>query len=319
MRDEDLPRTLVRTPAREPRSAARTALHAVAGLLLVAPYWLAAALRGVPGLRLRAKGLTFGLRALLAPGRLSLHAIFHLLCMPMESTRYFEFGFTDKALAGLRPRRYLDVSSPRLMPVTLIDERPDMQALLVNPNPRDLAETAAFVALTGAGDRTRLESRLVTELPLDAAGFDLITCLSVLEHIPDDFGAVRHLWALLAPGGTLVLTMPCMARASRQMIDQDEWGLLDKDENGHVFWQRFYDRALLESRVFCTTGAPLSEEIYGEKKAGAMVQNSEHKRADPSYPYWKEPWMMAVGYTNFARLEDLPGEGVIGLVFRKPA
>jgi len=38
--------------------------------------------------------------------------------------------------------------------------------------------------------------------------FALITCCEVVEHIPDDRQALRRLSRLLAPGGTLVLTVP---------------------------------------------------------------------------------------------------------------
>lgn len=38
--------------------------------------------------------------------------------------------------------------------------------------------------------------------------FDLVTCSEVIEHIPDDHLAVRRVASLLAPGGTLVITVP---------------------------------------------------------------------------------------------------------------
>ena len=38
--------------------------------------------------------------------------------------------------------------------------------------------------------------------------FDLITCISVIEHIVDHLSAMRAMVALLAPGGSLVLTTP---------------------------------------------------------------------------------------------------------------
>jgi 2-polyprenyl-3-methyl-5-hydroxy-6-metoxy-1,4-benzoquinol methylase len=38
--------------------------------------------------------------------------------------------------------------------------------------------------------------------------FDLITCISVLEHIPEHTLAVRNMIRLLNPGGYLVLTVP---------------------------------------------------------------------------------------------------------------
>jgi len=38
--------------------------------------------------------------------------------------------------------------------------------------------------------------------------FDLITCISVLEHIPDHRAAISGMFGLLKPGGILVLTFP---------------------------------------------------------------------------------------------------------------
>jgi len=38
--------------------------------------------------------------------------------------------------------------------------------------------------------------------------FDLIVCMNVLEHIEDDQAALRHIWNLVVPGGTLFLLVP---------------------------------------------------------------------------------------------------------------
>jgi 2-polyprenyl-3-methyl-5-hydroxy-6-metoxy-1,4-benzoquinol methylase len=44
--------------------------------------------------------------------------------------------------------------------------------------------------------------------PARLRSFDLVTCCEVLEHIPDDQTAARNLASLLAPGGTLIATVP---------------------------------------------------------------------------------------------------------------
>ncbi len=38
--------------------------------------------------------------------------------------------------------------------------------------------------------------------------FDLAVCLDVIEHLPDDRGALRELRRVLAPGGALLVTVP---------------------------------------------------------------------------------------------------------------
>ena len=48
------------------------------------------------------------------------------------------------------------------------------------------------------------------DVPLEDGYYDLIVLLDVLEHIPDDKGALAALKAKLAPGGRLMLAVPAM-------------------------------------------------------------------------------------------------------------
>ncbi|MEA2197324.1 MAG: hypothetical protein QOJ25_1375 [Solirubrobacteraceae bacterium] len=48
----------------------------------------------------------------------------------------------------------------------------------------------------------------VESLPWADDAFDLVTCLDVLEHIPDDRLALRELRRVTRPGGWLLLTVP---------------------------------------------------------------------------------------------------------------
>jgi SAM-dependent methyltransferase len=48
------------------------------------------------------------------------------------------------------------------------------------------------------------------DVPLEDGHYDLIVLLDVLEHIPDDKGALAALKPKLAPGGRLMLTVPAM-------------------------------------------------------------------------------------------------------------
>ncbi len=45
-------------------------------------------------------------------------------------------------------------------------------------------------------------------LPWDDASFDLITCLDVIEHTPDDAPALRELFRVCRPGGFMLVTVP---------------------------------------------------------------------------------------------------------------
>ena len=39
-------------------------------------------------------------------------------------------------------------------------------------------------------------------------GFDSVVCLNVLEHVSDDRKALEHMYALLRPGGSVILIIP---------------------------------------------------------------------------------------------------------------
>jgi SAM-dependent methyltransferase len=48
----------------------------------------------------------------------------------------------------------------------------------------------------------------VLGMPFDADSFDLAASLDVIEHLEDDLGALRELRRVVAPGGSLLVTVP---------------------------------------------------------------------------------------------------------------
>ena len=240
-----------------------------------------------------------------------------LLTSPMDSTRYFEFDFLWNTLVDVPMSRYLDVSSPRLFPLMLALHRRDIVVNLLNPDVKDLSHTAHLVDACSLGARCQLHGRLVTEASFSPGTFDVITCISVIEHIPKDTDALQTMWKMLKPGGRLLLTAPCAAEASEQYVNRSEYGILEPEGDGYTFWQRFYDEELLRKRVFSVTGPPSRKSIYGEKTAGTFQRNAARKRSDPYYPYWREAYMMARKYRYFESIGELPGEGVIAMEFEK--
>lgn len=48
----------------------------------------------------------------------------------------------------------------------------------------------------------------IEELPYEDAAFDLVTCLDVVEHTPDDVATFAELFRVTRPGGRLVATVP---------------------------------------------------------------------------------------------------------------
>ena len=139
---------------------------------------------------------------------------------------------------------------------------------------------AMFQAMAEAGeiDRAALHTAAVQgdalHLPFADATFDRVICSEVLEHIPDDVGAMRELARVLRPGGTMAVTVP---RFGPELIN---WALSDEYHNvpgGHI---RIYRRRVLRERL-----ASVGLDVTGQHYAHGLHS-----------PYW---WLKCfVGTTN---------------------
>lgn len=288
------------------------------GILLSPLYLVMTHIAGAPGIGFHLRCIATG-TSLLLTRRATLKTCYHLLFSPMDSTRYFEFHEVWKSVTGFAFTRYLDVSSPRLMPLFLLKSARVATAELINPDPSDLRETEQLANALGLKSRCRFFKGILDNAGFTPSSFDLITCLSVLEHIPEDKAVLKTMWSLLRPGGKLILTLPCRAQPLEQYISHNQYGVLNPGDDGYTFWQHYYDRERLESSIYSVTGMPARIAVYGEKKCGLFFRNASMKRLLGSlYPFWREPYMMATEYQSFPSVDKLPGEGVVMLEFIKP-
>ncbi len=99
------------------------------------------------------------------------------------------------------------------------------QATGIELNP----EAAELARSRGHG---KVEVGSLDRLPWGDATFDLITCLDVIEHVPDDVGALLELLRVCRPGGWLLVTVPA---------HQALWSRHDEANHHH----RRYSRASL--------------------------------------------------------------------------
>ncbi len=299
----------------QPLTGVRRIAYVIAGLVLFPFYWLMGGLLGVPGMRFRFSCFSSGLR-LLVVGHFA--EAYRCIVFPMDSVRHFEMEFFWSRMRALRPARVLDVSSPRLL--NLLNLRADVRARadLVNPDAKDIERTRRMAQGLGVDDRCRFFDVLIDDLPGDAREYPLVTCMSVLEHIVDDLSALRTMWGRVAPGGRLLLSVPCAAQGLEEFTNVDEYGLLEADEGGFVFWQRYYDEERLQA-LFAITGAPVSSVIYAERVPGAYDADVFAKRTNRFYPFWREPFATARAYAHSEKLATLTGMGVVALEFAKPA
>ncbi|GGC11168.1 class I SAM-dependent methyltransferase [Cellulomonas carbonis] len=132
----------------------------------------------------------------------------------------------------------------------------------------DAAATAAkALRHVVVGDLTTLD----LDAELEGRRYDVIVCGDILEHLADPAPVLRRLVGLLAPGGSVVISMPNVSHGSvRLALLQGRWeyqelGLLDRT---HI---RFFTRrTLLEllrgaglaaAEVRTTTKDPLASEV----------------------------------------------------------
>lgn len=288
-------------------------MYAVVGFVLFPIYWLLGALLGAPGMRFRWSCLSAGLWLLI---RGHFKEAYRCMVFPMDSVRHFEMEFFWNRMRTQQPERVLDISSPRLINLIHLKVNRKSSVDLLNPDTKDLERTRKMAHGLGVLDRCQFLDVLVEDLPDDARDYSLVTCMSVLEHIVDDESALRAMWERVAPGGCLLLSIPCASQMMEEFSNVDEYELLVPDETGFVFWQRYYDYARLQT-LFSITGQPVAFEFYAERTKGAYDADVYAKRTDKFYPFWREPYATAMNYTRCQCIENMPGMGVVALEFTK--
>jgi len=314
-----LRRLYVRSPDRSNPTWWQRLWVAFLGSILAPAYLLMAIPLRTPGLRFRIQCARLAFELLIRKSaRVSFRTIYALLFWPMDSTRYFEFDFVWRQISDHPPKSFLDVSSPRMFPLMVVRRYRQLRAEFLNPDSSDLAETRKLAQAMGIENRCSFHELLVECAPFEPGSFDLITCISVLEHIPGSTAALEQMWRLLKPGGRLYLTLPCLAEAAMQYANVNFYGLPVPREEEFSFLQQYYDDALLRELVYSVAGEPRRIAIYGEKREGFFRRYVNGARSDPYYPRWRDPYRMGKEFAEFGSIAALPGEGVIAMEFVKP-
>ena len=311
------PRVLVRRVEMRTPSALTLVAHGLAGVVLVPSYALAATAIGTPGMRFHLEAVSTAMR-LVTRGSGLIAQAGRLALYPMDSTRYFEFDWVWSRLQRLRRvRNYLDISSPRLLPLSYVRRSDVEQAWLVNPDTADLETTRRWADALSLTSRCNFSDEPIESSRFDDGRFDAITSISVFEHIVNEGPALARVRNLLAPGGTLLLTLPCTAEGYDQFRDYDEYHLAKPDAEGRYFFQRFYDASSLRDRVFSILGEPRQMIVYGESEPGFFGRNALQKMRGLPYPFWREGYMMGRNFRTYPSIDALPGEGVVALEFAR--
>ncbi|HET6964079.1 MAG TPA: class I SAM-dependent methyltransferase [Acidimicrobiales bacterium] len=131
---------------------------------------------------------------------------------------------------------------------------------------KGMADEDASTAANGGRGAALVGNAL--ELPFPDGSFDRVIAAEVLEHIPEDRGAIAELARVLRPGGTIAVTVP------RWWPELVTWAISDDYHNkpgGHI---RIYRGSVLVERL----------EAAGLERYGSHHAHSLHT------PYW---WLRA--------------------------
>jgi SAM-dependent methyltransferase len=154
---------------------------------------------------------------------------------------------------------------------------------------RSLSELprAAYVSADLGGDEAQQHMDM-TDVPFKDDAFDLIVCVHVLEHVPDDRRAMREMVRVLKPGGVAMLLVPIVL----EQPTLEDPAIVTPEQRKAAYWQEDHVRLYgadfpqrLEEEGFDVTvdrwvrtldGPALEryglfplEDVYVARKAGA--------------------------------------------------
>lgn len=132
-------------------------------------------------------------------------------------------------------------------------------------------------------DAANAEATIVADLTvrgsLSDQRFDCIIVTQTLQYVDDPGAAVANLWAGLAPGGTLLLTVPSLQRIDPDAPDVDRW--------------RFTPNGLVDLVRTATAGADFEVVGFGNLLASTAflmglsaqeLRPKELEANDPDFP-----------------------------------
>jgi trans-aconitate methyltransferase len=128
----------------------------------------------------------------------------------MAPARRLRLRVAERELAAQargRRLRILDAGCGDGLPTLAIAKRhPEWTLVGVDLRENLLAGARARAEARGLGNVSFQPANLLEPLPVD--GFDVVIALECLSEIPDDEGALRTMFAALAPGGLLAVQVP---------------------------------------------------------------------------------------------------------------
>lgn len=279
-----------------------------------------AAEKNTVGMDFDAYGRKLGWRILGRGGLSMAREAAWLLINPVSITRYFEYPFVFQCLPD-HPGVWLDVSSPRLLGLYVVDKKLVTLLEMINPDTRDISQTQA-IARRLQLDNLRCTSGAVDALIGTDRSFDCIWSISVIEHISgryDDSAAMKMMYDLLRPGGRLIITIPTDRTFYCEHRKEDTYLLNADAAGGDYFFQRVYDESAIEARLLEPIGQrPVVMRWFGEKSQGQYRKYEKRWIAEGLSCTVDDPREISDNYQEFKSWKEMPGHGVCGFMLQKP-
>jgi len=250
--------------------------------------------------------------------RISFLEFYRYVSYYVGSTRHLETDFFYENLGRLAHcKNYLDVSSPRVIPYFILRRLRLEQATLCNPDVADLALTQRSVG-RGGDNVTFLPVRL-QEIG-QGKKFDLITSVSVVEHIAPDQTVefMRSILEYLVPGGLCLLTFPCARKEILEYRDADPYTTQAYDEqNRGYFFQKYFTSELVQREILPGFSDVLASVVFGEREEGQFGKYEESSVREQSYSSFQDREVVSNMFSEFKSIDELPGVGVCGYLLKK--
>jgi SAM-dependent methyltransferase len=131
-------------------------------------------------------------------------------------------------------------------------------------------------------DASNEEATVIADLAepgsLPAGRFDCAIVTQTLQYVSSPVAAVENLWATLAPGGVVLITVPCTSRIDPDLAEVDRWRITPRGLElllGRCAWDE------LEVRGF---GNVLGSVAFLMGISGDELRRRELEGDDPDFP-----------------------------------
>jgi SAM-dependent methyltransferase len=238
---------------------------------------------GLPGIEFDRFGRELALRQILSDRRFD-YSIISGLANPVSCVRYFEFAYAGSIIKkqlqlNNRIESVLDISSPRLFPLWM-SEKAGLSVTMLNPDQLDLdmsRHISGFLKKNGVISFT--DNVDATKLCFDDDSFDMVTSISVIEHVPGDGDSLMmaELARVIRPGGQIILSFPVRPKFVNEYRDKNLYNRKQDSENGKYFFQRYYDSDSIRDRILSCPGIIEAERQYWAETPAGWFEDYEKK------------------------------------------